>query len=32
MLRKWEDLPQEMQTEEVRPYYDLLRKIGRAHV
>ena len=26
MLRKWEDLPQEMQTEEVRPYYDLLRK------
>ena len=24
MLRKWEDLPQEMQTEEVRPYYDLL--------
>ena len=26
MLRKWEDLPQEMRTEEVRPYYDLLRK------
>lgn len=26
MLRKWEDLPQEMQTEEVRPYYDLLRR------
>ena len=26
MLRKWEDLPQGMQTEEVRPYYDLLRR------
>ena len=26
MLRKWEELPQEMQTEEVRPYYDLLRR------
>ena len=26
MLRKWEDLPQEMRTEEVRPYYDLLRR------
>ena len=26
MLRKWEDLPQEMRTEEVRPYYALLRK------
>ena len=26
MLRKWEELPQEMRTEEVRPYYDLLRK------
>ena len=28
MLRKWEDLPQEMRTEEVRPYYDLPRKEG----
>ncbi len=26
MLKKWEDLPTEMQTEEVRPYYELLDK------
>ena len=26
MLRKWEKLPSEMQTEEVRKYYDLLKK------
>ena len=26
MLRKWEDLPKEMQTAEVRPYYDALTK------
>lgn len=26
MLRKWEDLPSYMQTEEVRPYYDRLKK------
>ncbi len=26
MLRKWEDLPKEMQLPEVRPYYDLLQK------
>lgn len=26
MLRKWEKLPVEMQTEEVRAYYDILRK------
>lgn len=26
MLRKWEDLPAFMQTEEVRPYYEQLRK------
>lgn len=26
MLRKWEGLPQEMQTEEVRKYYDILKK------
>lgn len=26
MLKKWEDLPADMQTEEVRPYYDLLAK------
>lgn len=25
-LRKWEDLPPEMQTEEVRKYYDILKK------
>ena len=25
-IRKWEDLPKEMQTEEVRVYYDILRK------
>ncbi len=24
VLKKWEDLPAEMQTEEVRPYYELL--------
>ena len=26
MLRKWEDLPSEMQTPEVRVYYDILKK------
>lgn len=26
MLKKWEDLPVEMQTEEVRKYYDILKK------
>lgn len=26
MLRRWEDLPIEMQTEEVRKYYDILKK------
>lgn len=26
MLRKWEDLPDYMRTEEVRPYYDSLKK------
>lgn len=26
MLRKWEELPSYMQTEEVRPYYDKLKK------
>ena len=26
MLRKWEDLPEFMKTEEVRPYYDALQK------
>lgn len=26
MLRRWEDLPPEMQTEAVRKYYDILRK------
>lgn len=26
VLRKWEDLPEYMQTPEVRPYYDLLKK------
>lgn len=26
MLRKWEDLPEIMQTEEVRPYYEYLNK------
>ena len=26
MLRKWEDLPPNMQTDEVRPYYDVLKK------
>lgn len=26
MLKKWEKLPPEMQTEEVRKYYDILKK------
>ena len=26
MLKKWEDLPEIMQTEEVRVYYDILKK------
>ena len=26
MLKKWEQLPKEMQTEEVRKYYDILKK------
>ena len=26
MLRKWEDLPDFMRTDEVRPYYDILKK------
>ena len=26
ILRKWEDLPLNMQTEEVREYYDALQK------
>lgn len=26
MLKKWEDLPKEMQTEEVKRYYDILKK------
>lgn len=26
MLKRWEDLPREMQTEEVRKYYDILKK------
>lgn len=25
-MRKWEDLPKELQLDEVRPYYDILRK------
>jgi len=25
-MRKWEDLPRELQLEEVRPYYDILKK------
>ena len=36
MLREWEKLPKFMQTEEVRPYYDSLKKkkisfISEAH-
>ncbi|SEK46427.1 Sugar transferase involved in LPS biosynthesis (colanic, teichoic acid) [Pseudobutyrivibrio ruminis] len=27
-MKKWEDLPEYMQIEEVRPYYDLLKKKG----
>lgn len=30
MLKKWEKLPPEMQTEEVRKYYDILKKKGFA--
>ena len=26
ILRKWEELPEFMRTEEVRPYYEVLRK------
>ncbi|NCU27608.1 sugar transferase [Candidatus Nomurabacteria bacterium] len=26
MMRKWEDLPKELQLNEVRPYYDILKK------
>ena len=26
ILRKWEELPTEMKTEEVREYYDILKK------
>ena len=26
MLKKWEDLPEQLRTEEVRPYYDILRR------
>ena len=26
MLKKWEQLPPQLQTEEVRPYYDALKK------
>lgn len=26
MLKKWEELPAELQTEEIRPYYDILKK------
>ena len=26
ILRKWEDLPEFMRTDEVRPYYDVLKK------
>ena len=26
MLRKWNELPEYMQTEAVRPYYEILRK------
>ena len=26
ILRKWEDLPKEMQTPEVKEYYDILKK------
>ena len=26
LLKKWEQLPPEMQTEEVRKYYDILKK------
>ena len=25
-MRKWDDLPKELQLEEVRPYYDILQK------
>ena len=25
-LRRWEDLPAEMQNDKVRPYYDILQK------
>ena len=26
ILKKWEDLPESLKTEEVRPYYDILKK------
>lgn len=26
LMKKWEDLPKELQTEEVRPYYDILKR------
>lgn len=26
ILKKWEDLPKQLQTEQVRPYYDILKK------
>ena len=26
LLRKWEELPEFMRTDEVRPYYDVLKK------
>ena len=28
LLKKWEQLPPEMQTDEVRKYYDILKKLG----
>ena len=28
VLRKWDDLPEFMKTEEVRPYYEVLKKKG----
>ena len=26
ILKNWEELPKELQTEEVRPYYEVLKK------
>ena len=32
LLRKWEELPEFMRTDEVRPYYDVLKKRRGSHV